>query len=119
MANLTFSLHHGLKIGEDVLMEVVVREMTAGDILEAKEDAEKMVMTPDGPVLVTSPTRFGTELLRRQIVKIGNLSGPIALSELKKLHPADLNMIQAKADELDFALGLELERLSKGIDGGR
>ncbi|SNR59556.1 Mu-like prophage FluMu protein gp41 [Humidesulfovibrio mexicanus] len=119
MANLTFSLHYGLKIGEDVLKEVVLREMTAGDILDAKEDAEKMVLAPEGPVLVTSPTRFGTELLRRQIVKIGNLSGPIALSELKRLHPADLNMIQAKADEIDIALGLELERLSKGIDGGR
>jgi phage FluMu protein gp41 len=112
-------LAHGLKVGDDTLKEVVVREMTAGDILEAKEEAEKMVLTPEGPALLTSPTRFGCELLRRQIVRIGNLSGPIALSELKKLHPADLNMIQAKIDELDVALGLELVRLSKGIDGGR
>ncbi|MEE9357467.1 phage tail assembly protein [Candidatus Vondammii sp. HM_W22] len=98
------TLKHGLKQGDDTLVEATLRELSAGDIIDAREASEKLVMTPDGPGLVVSPTLLGAELLRRQIARIGNLQGPIDLVQLKRLHPEDLNRLQDKADELDEAV---------------
>ena len=124
MGQITCTLKHGLKIGEDVLREVTLREPRAGDIIEAQEESEKLVLVPrpDGkggdPHLVASPTLVGVHVLRRQIVRIGNVQGPLSLSELKRLHPEDLGLIQARADEIDAAVATGLELLDRGrVDG--
>lgn len=125
MATVEITLKHGLKIGEDNLSEAVLREPTAGDILTAQEESEKLVYAMQGgrlaPVLVTSPAKMGAEVLRRQIVRIGNLQGPLELAMLHKLHPEDLAQIQATADELDGALEAEVasrEVAQRGRDDG-
>lgn len=104
---LTVMLAHGLTVGDALLKEVVLREATAGDVLEAQEAAERLVFAPTAngaePVLVPSPSRVGVEVLRRQIVSIGDVSGPLELKLLHKLHPEDLNLLLAKSDELDGA----------------
>lgn len=113
MARIDITLTHGLTVGTDILKDAVLREPTAGDIIDAQEEAEKLVYAVDPdtgrlvPSLVASPTMVGVHVLRRQIVKIGNLSGPIELDMLKRLHPDDLNLLQAKADRLDAAANAE------------
>ncbi len=127
MAQVEVPLTHGLKIGNDTLKDAVLREPSAGDIIEAQEEAEKLVyaVETDGgrivPTLVSSPTMVGVHVLRRQIVKIGNLSGPIELGMLKQLHPEDFALLQAKADELDAAMSAEIasrEVAQRGRDDG-
>lgn len=107
MAKLNTKLEHGLRVGKDLLRDVVLREVTAGDIIEAQEEAEKLVYAVENnklvPTLVASPTLVGIHVLRRQIVSIGDLGGPISLDLIKQLHPTDLDFLQKKADELDGA----------------
>lgn len=127
MARIELTLTHGLQIGNDTLKAAVLREPTAGDIIDAQEEAEKLVYAVDAdghrivPTLVASPTMVGVHVLRRQIVQIGNISGPIELDMLKRLHPEDFALLQAKADELDTATAAEIasrEVARRGRDDG-
>lgn len=127
MASVTLTLTHGLLVGSDTLKDVVLREPTAGDIIEAQEESEKLVYAVETegnrivPTLVASPTMVGVHVLRRQIVKIGNLSGPLELDMIKRLHPEDFGLLQAKADELDAAANAEIasrEVARRGRDDG-
>lgn len=110
MANtrLTVTLIHGLAIGDETHKAVVLREATAGDLIDAQEEAERLVFAPNGrgepePVLIASPSRVGVEVLRRQIVSIGDLSGPLELKLLRRLDPEDLSLLLARAEQLDGA----------------
>lgn len=107
MATLTITLKDGITLGEDTLTEAVLRSPTAGDVMDAQEESEKLVETLDGPRLVSSPTLSGAGMLRRQIVRIGNLEGPLALSDLRKLTPRDMHALQTAANKLDDALAGE------------
>jgi phage FluMu protein gp41 len=125
MAKLNTKLEHGLKVGKDVLHDVVLREVTAGDIIDAQEESEKLVYAVENnklvPTLVASPTLVGIHVLRRQIVRIGDVQGPINLDLIKQLHPADLDHLQKKADELDGAAEGEAasrEVAQRGRDAG-
>ena len=87
-------LETGLMFGEERQLEMTLRELTTGDLLDAETAAERLVMTAEGePVLVKSPALFGYEILRRQIASIGKINGPISLRELRSLTPEDLNRI--------------------------
>ena len=118
MATVQINLGTGLKIGDVVHLEAEIRETTAGDIVEAMEESEKLVMVPgpkgQEPQLVASPTLVGINTLRRQIVRIGTYKGPLSLSELKRLTPDDLNSLQLQAELLDAASVAELA--SRGRD---
>lgn len=111
MAQVQISLKHGLKVGDDTLKAVTLREVTAGDIIDAQDESEKLVYAAEGdrlvPTLVASPTLVGVHVLRRQILRIGDLDGPLLLEQLKRLHPADLNLLQEKAEELEGAMEAE------------
>lgn len=105
---ISVPLIHGLPIGEAFCKDVVLREATAGDVLEAQEAAEKLMMVPNAeggfePMLVVSPSRVGVEVLRRQIVSIGDVSGPLDLKLMHRLDPEDLNLLLAKSEQLDGA----------------
>lgn len=116
MAQVTVTLTHGLKVGDDLLTSAVLREVMAGDVIEAQEESEKLVYAVQGdkivPSLVASPTLVGVHVLRRQIVRLGDgdkaVHGPLELSLLKKLSPTDLDMLQAKANEMDEAMATEI-----------
>ena len=113
MSRIKFNLNDGLSIGDDVLKDVVLREINAGDIIKASEESEKLVFTPAGkgqpePILVSSPAMMGVHVLRRQIVSIGNLNGPIDLHTLEKLSAEDFEILQNKANELEKAAVAEL-----------
>jgi phage FluMu protein gp41 len=96
-------LADGLKVGNDVLKDAVVRELGGADLIDAQFEAERLVETKTGPQFVTSPAAMGLALLRRQVVRVGNVQGPLAVSDLKKLSARDLTALQVAADTLDAA----------------
>lgn len=103
MSRATFTLITGLTVGEQVHKEVTIRELTAGDVFDAQSDAEQLVSTPEGPQLVASPSAVGIHTLRRQIVRIGDIDGPLAMKELRMLDAIDLEMIQSECVKLEQA----------------
>lgn len=109
MAKIEFTLKHGMLFGKgrdaELQYDVVLRELTAGDIIDASEAAEKVMFSPSGgAVAYTSNVRAGYELLRRQVESIGDIKGPIEMKELRRMHRDDLEMLQQKAEELDLLL---------------
>jgi len=104
-------LKHGLRLtlknGDDERMEIYktfeMREPTAGDVIDASEESEKLVTVKDGFEFVSSPALMGFHMLRRQIKKIGDISGPISVKNMRKLHPEDLEILQVAAENIDSA----------------
>ncbi|EJI0962862.1 TPA: hypothetical protein LZR68_005262, partial [Escherichia coli] len=82
-------LKDGLPFGTgdetEMQYDVTLRELTAGDLIDAQAAAEKLVMSKEGPVLVSSPSRMGLEMLRRQIASVGCIKGPLSLALMRKL----------------------------------
>lgn len=120
---LEFDLTHGLTLGEGgkerTLKHVVLRAPEPGDIIDAGEESEKLVYALQNgelaPVLVTSPTLSGVHVLRRQIVMLGDVHGPLDLALLKRLPLSDFNVLQSKAEEIDAAIAAEAERASQAV----
>lgn len=97
-------LTDGFKIGEHLHTEAELKECSAGDLIDATVDAERLVATREGDyVLVASPTLVGMHALRRQIVRIGEHQGPLTLAELKRLSGRDLNLLRNSAQALETA----------------
>ena len=103
MSNVTFTLKHGLKLGDDLLKEVTLREVRTGDLIEAQEESEKLVYGPNGGEFVPSPALMNMHVLRRQIVSIDNFTATLTPAMFKQLHPDDFAMIQQQADLLEQA----------------
>ena len=60
-------LKDGLAVGGVTYHTLFLRPLTARDLLEAQDAAEKVVTTKDGLALIASPARLSQELLRRQV----------------------------------------------------
>lgn len=117
MSTVKVTLHKGLKIKDVYHKEAQLREATAGDMIDATEDSERLALTPEGNyILVASPTLVGINILRRQIVKVGEYEGPLTLTEMKMLSGADIGLLQQKAEQLDTAVAEELAK--RGRDNG-
>jgi phage FluMu protein gp41 len=109
MRTVKAELKKGLKVGDTVHTTAEIREATAGDLIEATEESEKLYQAPDGSyVLVASSTMVGLNTMRRQIVRIGDHSGPLTMGELKSLSAADINILQAESNKLDGAVIAEV-----------
>ena len=104
------TLEKGLTVGRVTHLNAIIREATAADIIDATEEAEKVVMTEDGPALVASPTFVGLHTLRRQVVSIGEHEGPLTVAELKLLSAIDLNLLQNTAQQLENAALAEVAK---------
>lgn len=123
MALITFQLEHGLKAtgsGDEPLLyrEVGLRELTAADLIDAQIDAEKVVVQNGKAVAYTSDVLYGLNLLCRQVEYIGELSGPLTINMIKKLHVDDFGLLQSKAQELDMALTEELAKRGRSNSAG-
>lgn len=104
MATVQIDLQKGLTIGEETHTAAEIREATAADLIDATEESEKLVATPDGGYqLLASPTLVGLNCLRRQIVRVGEHPGPLTMGELRKLSAHDLSLLQEKAQALETA----------------
>lgn len=114
MASENVKLKKGLQIGDVIHTEAEIRESTAGDFIEATEESERPCLTPEGYLLLASSTLVGANMLRRQVVKIGEYPGPLTLGELKKLSGPDLKLLQAAAERLDGTAATEVTDRGRG-----
>ena len=117
MANLEFELIQGLTTGSTQHTYCVLREATAGDFIAASEESEKVVAFGLEPELVTSPTLVGINMLRRQIERIGDLTGPLERELIDKLSINDLNLIRTQAEKLEEAARRVSQRGRSDGDG--
>jgi phage FluMu protein gp41 len=101
-----------LILGKVEYARAELRDLTAGDIMDAQEASEKVVQQRDGALaLVGSPARMGRELLRRRIACLYGETGqkhhgPLAVAELDRMSPEDFKAVQDAADALDLLLAL-------------
>ncbi|ECC4180690.1 hypothetical protein C2N15_26100, partial [Salmonella enterica] len=61
----------GLPLGEGRVYRVTFRELSAKDSIDAETEAERVMDTRNGPILIASPSLRGVALLRRQIAAVG------------------------------------------------
>lgn len=118
MAILTFDLKHGLKTESTTHMEVGLRELSSGDVIDAQMAAEKVVVSNGAALAYTSDVLYGLEMLCRQIEYIGQIQGPFNIKQLRKLQPEDFNLIQEKARELDALILAEAENRGRTEGAG-
>lgn len=121
MAETTINLQDGLTLGETTYTKVVLRTPTAGDLLDAQTEAERPVMTPTGYELLASPSAMSIGVLRRQVKRLENgngikIDGPLEIDQLKRLSTADLDVLNAEAEQLDSAVAREVHK--RGRDSG-
>jgi len=113
-------------LGGVVFTRAELRDLTAGDVLEAQEASEKVVQKQDGSLaLVGSPAAMGRELLCRRIALLRSEdgqkhNGPLSAAELGRMSPDDLYTLQNAADALDVIMALRAgERLqARGRNDG-
>lgn len=91
MSNITGTLKHGLKVGEDVLTAYELRPATTGDMFDAEEHA-----SPDKPLA------YRGALIAVQLVRLGDLNGPIAFDLVRDLHPEDFAQLVDALDEVEL-----------------
>ena len=105
-------LKDGLPFGTgdetEMQYDVTLRELTAGDLIDAQAAAEKLVMSKEGPVLVSSPSRMGLEMLRRQIASVGCIKGPLSLALMRKLSVDDFQRLSLATEMHDMAVASSL-----------
>ncbi len=117
MAKHEFQFEHGLTFGKGIDAEmqydVVLRELTTGDIIDAREAAEKVIFpnveeikTGARPMTVVSEVQVGLELARRQVANVGEIQGPLTVAQLRKLHPADFEALNNNLKLFDDALAV-------------
>lgn len=116
---ITMPLQDGITIGSVRYTRAILRQLCAGDILEAQEEAERLVYGKDGSLsLVMSPARMGREALRRQVLRLiaengESLDGPLGMVELGRLSGRDLAAIQAGIELLDSGASKTAEALGE------
>ena len=107
MATHEFELIDGLEVGDGdakiTHKRVKLRTLTAGDLEDAALASEQMMRVGGEAVLVMSPSRMANAILKAQILKIGDISGPLQDVFFRRLSSTDLELLQAEADELDSA----------------
>jgi len=113
MATVEFELKDGVMVGDKQEKLVVLRELTAGEIIECGQESEKVAMSPSGPVLVQSPVLMGLHTLCKQIKSIGSLPGPVEPMILEKLSESDFALLQIKAAEFSQTIMKRVEELAE------
>lgn len=108
MANKIITLKHGIKIDDQLYQTVELRDLTAGDVIEAEEQAEKLYFGPGNiPFVVSSPIKAIAYTLPKLIVKFGDLPIPLPKNVLETLHVEDFNQLtkiyQQMRGETDLA----------------
>lgn len=114
MANAVFTLEKGITVGEITHKDVELCELTIGEILKAEQYAEELRVIDGNPVVITSPSKLGLEMLRLQIKKLGDLDMPLSSEEFSMLSRTDLMLLQSEARKLETAAYVKVS--SRGRD---
>ncbi len=88
----TGTLRHGLRIGDEVHKEFVLREGTAQDYFDAEAEADSL----------GRPVAYKAALTARQLVSIGSYTGPFSVAMLGRLKVSDLYTLEAARDALEI-----------------
>lgn len=110
MAQTTFTLKHGYLTGKGTEDEtrhttVILRELDSRDVVESQLAAERVVIGENGKaVAYCSEVLMGLEMLRRQILSVGVIPGPLSVKQLYAFHPEDLELLTTKAAAMDEML---------------
>lgn len=108
MAEHTVTLDKGITIGSKSNKQAVLKELSAGDVIEAMQESERLIMVPgpngQEPRLVHSNALMGVHTLRRQVARLGEIEGPLEIDQLALLSDRDLETLQAAADAMDAAV---------------
>lgn len=103
MSEIPVTLINGVKVGDTVHKEAVIREELVADLISASENAEKLISTPDGYQLVSNPVMIGLLSMGQQIVRVGDVEGPFGKEMMAKLSTADLEVLRGATDALSEA----------------
>ncbi|EEA3739685.1 hypothetical protein J5047_003355 [Salmonella enterica] len=98
----------GLPFGEGREYRVTFRELSAKDSIDAEMDAERVMDTRNGPILIASPSLRGVQLLRRQIAAVGDIEGPLSMLQIGQLSERDLSRLMVAVNLRDTALAGKL-----------
>ncbi|EDR5075831.1 hypothetical protein GS039_000465 [Salmonella enterica] len=98
----------GLPFGEGREYRVTFRELSAKDSIDAEIEAERVMDTRNGPVLIASPSLRGVALLRRQIAAVGDIEGPLSMLQIGQLSERDLSRLMVAVNLRDTALAGKL-----------
>lgn len=104
MATVTVPLEDGFKVGDVTHHELVLRELTPADIVEASIESERAVMTENGYQFMVSPTMMGINTLLRQIESVGDFKGPFTKQMLSRLSRQDFEKLQMESELIDQAV---------------
>lgn len=122
MAEHKLTLAKGITIGSVANTLATLRQLTAGDVIEAMEEAEKLLMVPGPngfePRLVHSPALMSVHSLRRQIASIGEVKGPLEMEMFNTLSDEDLALLQEGCEKLDAAIAASLEQRGRSAAAG-
>ncbi|WP_421209991.1 hypothetical protein [Aeromonas enteropelogenes] len=108
--------------GEQQTMEfdVELQHLTTAHLLAAEEASEKLVYDISGePQLVSSPFRFGFDVTRRRIKRIGPLQGPIAREIIELLDPDDYQLISRSLKKMDDAAAKAAKGGTGAVDASK
>lgn len=90
MKTVKGTLQDGVEIGGKIAKEFEMREAFAGDMFDAEElaPADRQVA-------------YHGALISRQLVRLGDVPGPIDFDVIRRLTPDDFNILYAKEKELE------------------
>lgn len=110
MAQMSVKLIHGFVTGKGTDDEtrhtsVTFRELTSEDVINSQLAAERVVIGENGKaVAYCSEVLMGIEMLRRQILQVGSIPGPLSIKQLYSFHPEDLELLTTRAAAVDDLL---------------
>ena len=127
----TVTLLKGITIGGDAQTNCVIREASVADLAAAAEDAASVEMAPTGrhtdsgyptfePMKVINPYLMELHTLRRQIVRVGDIDGPLdADMHWPLLSESDLELIKREADAMAAVKTAPSEVVLRGRSDGQ
>lgn len=87
------TLKAGMEIKGVAHRDFEMRDSTVEDLLDAELEVD-----------VAKPMNFNTEVMARQLVRVGDYTGPFTTAMIKRLNKHDWRLLRAAQGELD-ALG--------------
>lgn len=101
--NVCGTLLHGLKVGKDTLKEFEVRPSNTGDMFDAEEIASP-----------AKPLAYRGALICIQMVRLGDIEGPIEFDLIRKLDRNDFEMLTDAIVEADLLGNVEPSQQKAG-----
>ncbi|MBJ7537163.1 phage tail assembly protein [Marinomonas transparens] len=117
------TLQKGLTVGDKQHLNAVLRPLSAGDIIAAMEESERVIMAPNAegkyePALLLSNALMGVNTLRRQVAMLGDIQGPLEVEQFKLLSDIDLDLLQKGVTAMDMATAKAIVERGRDVATG-